>query len=168
MRSLRIACLVVGAILALVARAPVVSATSTPHPAHLTKDCTTYTGETPTYCSIVKSDLAAIPVGTKVWYKGPVLTNSYFLSSDVTLDTGQGDTATGYCIYETRSSMGLCTFWKGTGGLAGLTAVLDVTIDASGVWHWDGEYYFDDTAKAEPTAPMDMTHVLNSQDRRPW
>lgn len=143
MRPARTAVLVLCAILALGIRASVASATSTPHPVHMIKDCSTYDGTTPSLCIIAESDLGAIPVGTKVWYLGPVLTNSYFLSSNVSLEAG-GGTATGYCIFETKPSIGICTFWKGTGSLARFTAVLDVTVDAAGLWHWDGIYYFSD------------------------
>ena len=48
--------------------------------------------------------------------------------------------------------MGLCTFWKGTGTLAGFTSVVDVTIDATGLWHFDGMYYFGD-----PPVPPDTS-----------
>ena len=145
MRSARNAVLVLCAILAIGVRASVVSATSTPHPVHILKDCSTFDGTPPSLCTIAESDLGAIPVGTKVWYLGPVLTNSYFLSSDVSLEA-VGGTATGYCIFVSKPSTGICTFWEGTGTLARFTAVLDVTRDAAGLWHWDGIYYFADAS----------------------
>lgn len=168
MRAMRTLLLFIPAMLAVAAGAPTVSATSTPHHLHLVKDCSTYTGETPTYCTITVSDLTLIPPGTKVWYKGPILTNSYFLSSEVTLDAGHGDAASGYCIFEAKTSVGLCTFWKGTGRLTGFTTVVDVTIDAAGLWNWDGEYYIADAAEAAAAAADDTSLVLASQDLRPW
>lgn len=144
MRRARSAILLLGAILALGIRASAVSATSTPHEAHLTKDCSTYTGVAPSLCTISASDLGVIPVGAKVWYLGPVLTNSYFLSSNVSVDAGNGNKATGYCIFEAKESVGLCTFWEGIGNLARFTAVFNVTIDTQGLWHLDGIYYFSD------------------------
>ena len=144
MRPTRSAILVLGALLALGIHTSGVSASSTPHAAHLTKDCSTYDGVAPALCTIADSDLGQIPIGTKVWYLGPVLTNSYFLSSNVSLDAGAGDTATGYCIFEAKPSTGICTFWKGTGSLAHFTATFDVSIDSTGLWHWDGIYYFAD------------------------
>ena len=168
MRAMRTFLLVIAAMLVVFAGASTASATSASHHIHLVKDCSTYTGETPTYCTITVSDLAVIPPGTKVWYKGPVLTNSYFLSSEVTLDAGHGDTASGYCIFEAKTSVGLCTFWKGTGRLTGFTTVVDVTIDATGLWNWDGEYYFADATETSPGTADDTTLVLASQDLRPW
>ncbi|MBI3747185.1 MAG: hypothetical protein HY264_11810 [Chloroflexi bacterium] len=69
------------------------------------------------------------------------------MSSNVLLDTGQGSTATGYCINQARAdldprSTGMCSFWDGTGGLVGFHAVVDVSIDASQEFHGDGVYYY--------------------------
>jgi hypothetical protein len=153
MRPARTAILVLGAILALGIQSSAVSASSTPHEAHLTKDCSTYTGVTPSLCTIAASDLDVVPIGTKVWYLGPVLTNTYFLSSNVSLDAGHGNVATGYCIFESKPSTGICTFWKGTGTLTRFTATFDVTIDEQKLWHWDGIYYFADATESVGASP---------------
>jgi len=110
---------------------------------HLVKNCSTFTAEIPSYCVVSASDLAVIPVGAKVTYLGPLLDNPYFLSSNVRIDGAKGNTATGYCIFDGRPTeeRGFCTFWAGTGALAGFTAILKVTIDAQGEWHLDGQYY---------------------------
>lgn len=112
-------------------------------PIHLVKDCSTFTGEIPSYCTISSSDHAAIPVGAKVKYLGPLLINPHFLSSNVVIDDARGNTATGFCTFDARPNeeRGLCTFWGGTGALAGFTAIFIVTIDATGQWHLDGESY---------------------------
>lgn len=144
MRILRSCFVAAATILALSLLAPVASADDPMLPMHLVKDCSHFTGEVPSMCTISSSDLAAIPVGTIVWYTGPVVNNVYFLSSSVTLDDGNGSTATGYCIFDARASRdqtGLCTFWLGTGKLAGFTAIADVTIDGTGLFHWDGDYH---------------------------
>lgn len=143
MRSIRIL-LVVACVVTALATAPAVLAAPNPTEIHILKDCSEYTGEKPSLCTISESDLAALPEGTKIWYQGPVLTNTYFLSSNVLADAGNGSTAAGYCIFDARAteSVGLCTFWQGTGALTGFTAILHVTVDAQRVWHWDGVYYF--------------------------
>jgi hypothetical protein len=132
-----------GAIVTAGLGASTVSATTAAHPIHLVKDCSTMDGVAPTFCTISASDVDAIPVGTKVWYLGPVLTNSYFLSSNVRLDDDRRNTATGYCIFQSKTAVGLCSFWEGTGRLTGFVAILDITIDEAGQWHMDGSYYFD-------------------------
>jgi hypothetical protein len=145
MRSIRALVVLACTILLVTILAPAAFAASTPHPVHLVKDCSAYSGDNPSLCTVSASDLGAIPVGTKVWYTGPVLTNDYFLSSNVRLEAGNDATATGYCIFDARAteSTGLCTFWAGTGALLGFTAILHVTIDDLGEWHLDGDYYFD-------------------------
>ncbi len=163
MRSMRSVLIGAGAIVALSLWAPTVSATSTPHAAHLIKDCSAYDGVVPSHCIIHDSDFAAIPVGTYVWYMGPVLTNNYFLSSNVVLDDEAGDTANGYCIFETKSSKGFCTFWQGTGSLAGFHAIFEVTIDALHLWHWDGTYYFTDDADASYAAAPRHDHPWHAR-----
>lgn len=112
-------------------------------PIHLVKDCGSFTGEIPSYCSISSSDYAPIPVGAKFNYLGPLLTNPHFLSSNVVIDHARGSTATGFCTFDGRPTQarGLCSFWGGTGALAGFTAIFVVTIDATGEWHLDGESY---------------------------
>lgn len=124
----------------------VAMATSAPDgstPVHLVKDCSTFVGEIPSYCSISASNLAAVPVGAKVVYLGPLLDNQHFLSSNVLIDDAHGNTATGYCIFDARPTeeRGFCAFSTGTGALAGFIAILKVTIDDAGEWHLDGDAY---------------------------
>jgi len=110
---------------------------------HLVKDCSTFTAAIPSFCEVSRSDYGPIPVGAKVNYLGPLLDNQYFLSSNVVIDDAHGNTATGYCIFDARPTedRGFCTFWAGTGALAGFTAIFKVSIDTIGAWHLDGESY---------------------------
>ena len=112
-------------------------------PIHLVKDCSMFTGEIPSQCVISGSDFDRIPVGATVDYLGPQLVNAHFLSSNVVIVDARRSTATGYCSFDPRPTeeRGLCTFWDGTGGLAGFTAIFTVSIDAKGEWHLDGESY---------------------------
>jgi hypothetical protein len=146
-RFVRTMTIVAGAILALTVSTlwvstPGASASSTLHELHIAKNCSTDTGIPPTFCTIAASNFRALPVHAKVWYLGPVLSNAYFLSSNIKIDAWHGNTTTGYCQVDARDSSGICTFWKGTGTLTGFHAVLHVTIDSKGLWHWDGSYYF--------------------------
>lgn len=168
MRPMRMVLGIAGAILALGMPAPTVWAASAPIPLHVTKDCSAYTGVTPSYCTITVSNVAAIPPDSRIRYEGPVLTNAYFLSSNVTLEGGTGSSATGYCIFQARTSKGLCTFWEGRGKLAGFTAVVDVTIDAAGLWHFDGMYYFSDEPRPPDTSTADTARVrVHRASQRP-
>lgn len=142
MHSARRLLAVVGTIVALAAVIPSASAGTTLQPLHITKECSHFNGQTGSYCTITGSDVDAIPVGTKVFYLGPVISDPNFLSSKVVARAGHGNRAHGYCSAIYSPYHGVCTFWKGTGTLSGFHASIDVTLDA-GVFHWDGTYLFD-------------------------
>jgi hypothetical protein len=146
MRTVRRLLVVAGSIVLLAVFVPGASAGTTLQPLHITKECSQYTGEIPSFCTITGSNLAAIPVGTKVFYYGPVVADPNFLSSRVVARAGHGNRAIGWCAVIMDPYHGVCTFWKGTGTLAGFQASVDVTIDANNVFHWDGTYVFDASA----------------------
>lgn len=135
---------VAGAIVVLAAPViPTASAGTELTPLHASKECSEFTGETPSFCTITVSDLAAIPVGAKVWYRGPVLTDPNFLSSRVVLRAGDGNRAFGYCQTISDPYHGTCVFWRGTGTLKGFHASVDVTYVSGADFDWDGTYVFD-------------------------
>jgi len=117
-------------------------AAPTMQPLNIAKDCSEYTGDTPSYCTITASNVAAIPVGTKIFYYGPVTANPLFTSSSVIISVGNESTAVGYCVvYDSRTPpLGTCAFHAGSGTLAGFQAVLTATVDAKQIWHWEGGY----------------------------
>ena len=111
-------------------------------PLNISKECSQYTGGTPSFCTIKESNFDLIPAGTKVFYYGPVTSSPLFTSSSAVLAIGPGNSAVGYCIvYDTASPpVGTCAFHAGSGTLAGFQAILKVTVDDKQVWHWDGGY----------------------------
>jgi len=112
----------------------------------IVKECSQYTGDTPSFCTVIESNVAAIPKGTKIWYWGPdlgvadpVMTNSAAL-----IDAGIGNTALGHCIVDQRDAanqVGMCAFSAGSGTLMGFNAIIKVTEDAQQNFHWDGSYW---------------------------
>ncbi|MCV9965910.1 hypothetical protein OIU34_28985 [Pararhizobium sp. BT-229] len=135
----RLLILSAGATLALTSLA---SAEPAMQPLKISKECSQYTGETPSFCTITESNLTAIPAGTKILYYGPVTGSPLFGSSTAVITVGNGDTAVGYCVtYDTASPMqGTCAFHAGSGTLAGFQAVVKVTVDDKQIYHWDGGY----------------------------
>ena len=111
-------------------------------PLKIAKECSQYSGETPSFCTITESNLAAIPKGTKIFYYGPVNGSPLFTSSAVVLAVGPGDSAVGHCVvYDTaKPPLGLCAFNAGSGALAGFQAIVKVTVDDKQLWHWEGGY----------------------------
>lgn len=107
----------------------------------LSKECSQYSGGLPSFCTVLESNLPALKKGTKVLYYGPVTNNPAFSSNNVVLDTGDGSTAMGNCIVDFGAGpKGICAFYGGSGALAGFSAIVEVTVDAKQVWHWDGSY----------------------------
>ena len=135
----RLLILSASAILALTSLA---SAAPAMQPLKISKECSQYSGETPSFCTITESNLAAIPAGTKIFYYGPVVANPLFGSSSAVIAVGNGDSAIGYCVtYDSASPpVGTCAFHAGSGTLAGFQAVVKVTVDDKQIWHWDGGY----------------------------
>ncbi len=126
----------------IVALASVAFAAPQMQPLKISKECSQYSGETPSFCTITESNLAAIPVGTKILYYGPVTGSPLFSSSAAVIAVGNGDSAVGYCVvYDTASPpLGTCAFHAGSGTLAGFQAIVKVTVDDKQIWHWDGGY----------------------------
>lgn len=135
MRTLSI--LSIGAVLALSSAA---FAAPEMQPFKLAKECSQFSGEAPSFCTVTESNVAAIPKGTKILYYGPVISNPLFSSTNVVIAVGPGDSAVGYCItYDTaQPPFGLCAFHAGSGSLAGFQAIAKVTVDEKQIWHWDG------------------------------
>jgi hypothetical protein len=110
---------------------------------HVTKECSAYTGAAGEFCTITSSNLAAIEVGSKVFYDLAAGIPAGVLDSDVVLDAGTGNRAVGHCTLDFATGLGLCTFSDGTGQFAGFQARVDVSPPTDGLnWHWDGTYSF--------------------------
>jgi hypothetical protein len=136
----------VGPVVALAVMAgPVLAAGPEPKPLSLTKECSKFTAHSGDFCSITASSLDLIPVGAKVFYYGPVI-GPAILSTAIVLDAGEGNTAIGYCNVDLPKSAGACTFWAGSGTLTGFQALVNLTVDSTGLFHWDGSYSLGDPA----------------------
>jgi hypothetical protein len=144
MPSLLMSALSASAFLALTVLAPMAAEAPALQPLSMAKECSKFAGHFGDHCTITKSSLAAIPAGTRAIYHGPVL-GPVFLSSSVVLDAGDGNTAFGHCNVDLSapSPVGTCAFWSGSGSLTGFQAVVKLTTDTTGLFHWDGSYTFE-------------------------
>jgi hypothetical protein len=112
--------------------APVSASSARNGQLHATKDCSTYTGLAGDHCTITASNLAEVTIGSPIFYDQAAGIPTGLLDSNVVLDAGNGNRATG---------LGLCTFSDGTGQLAGFTA--RVNVSCSGILcALDGTYRF--------------------------
>ena len=107
---------------------------------HVTKECSEYRGMAGDFCTITSSNIEEIEPGAKVVYEQPAGEGS--LDTDVVLEAGPGNTASGHVKLDLGAGTGEVTFSGGTGALAGFQAHVDVSADAAGLWHWDGTYTF--------------------------
>jgi len=139
MFSKRIAVLGVAAILALSALAPTVSASPRSGELHVTKDCTDYHFAAGESCTIIVSNIKAIPAGSRVVYADAA---GATLDTDVSLVAGPGNVGHGHCTLDPQALPGLCTFSGGTGQFTHFHASVAVSPGAPNIWYWDGEYSF--------------------------
>lgn len=106
---------------------------------HLEKECSEFTGEAGSFCTISSSNFDAIPIGSKVVYAEPVTADGG-LDTDIVVNTPGGDSAHGHVVLDGATQTGTVTLNGGTGGLASLAADLVVAPLAEPSYSWDGPY----------------------------
>jgi hypothetical protein len=108
---------------------------------HVTKECSEYTGEAGSFCTIASSNFDAIPIGSKVVY-AEAATAAGGLDTDIVVNTPNGDTAYGHVVLDGATQTGTVTLAGGTGQLAKLAADLVVAPLAEPSYSWDGPYTY--------------------------
>jgi hypothetical protein len=103
---------------------------------HLTKECSQYTGEPGSFCTITSSNLNAIPVGTlDIAVDAPAADGA--LNTDLIFDTGAGR-AFGHLTICGPCRVGKVTFDGGTGAFKKFHARLAIYCPANRVTLPDG------------------------------
>ncbi len=106
----------------------------------ITKDCTEYTGEAGSVCTITASNVDAIPIGSVIVYADAATAAG--MDTDIAINTPNGDVAYGHVVLDGATETGTVTLAGGTGQLANLAADLVVTpLDAPN-YSWDGPYSY--------------------------
>jgi len=140
MHSKRSLLVVAAAILSLAVLVPSAAASS-PRSGDLNavKECSHFTGDPGSYCTITSSNLKAIPIHSTILYLQPTLLFTA-AGSDVILDVpGPGNNhAFGNCSL----AVGHCDFWGGTGIFTWFHASLAVSALGGPDWGWAGTYDF--------------------------
>lgn len=140
MRARRILLLLAAASLSLAGVAPTVVASPRAGSLHVAKECSDYTGAAGSFCTFTSSNVKAIKPGDRIVYA--LAAGSASLDTDVVIVAGPGNTAAGHCTLVFASLPGRCTFSGGTGVFTHFHASVSVSVDATGLWHWDGIYRF--------------------------
>jgi hypothetical protein len=105
------------------------------------KECSEYTGEAGSFCTITSSNLDAMPVGSKVVYTEAV-NAAGGLDTDIVVTTPAGDIAHGHVVLDGATMTGTVTLAGGTGQLADLSADLVVAPLGEPDYSWDGHYSY--------------------------
>jgi hypothetical protein len=108
---------------------------------HLTKECSEYTGEAGSFCTIDSSNFDAIPVGSRVVY-AEAATAAGGLDTDIVVNTPDGNTASGHVVLDAATQSGTVTLAGGTGELEELEAELVVAPLEEPRYSWDGPYSY--------------------------
>jgi hypothetical protein len=109
---------------------------------HVTKECSEFTGLAGSFCTITSSNLAAIKVGSRVYYDQAPGIPAGMLDSNVILSVGTGDWATGRCTLDGNTGLGICQFTDGVGELTGFHARVNVSATGGPNFAWEGRYGF--------------------------
>jgi hypothetical protein len=138
--SKRLLVLAATAILSLIAFAPSVAASPRSGDLHITKECSEYTGQAGSFCTFVSSNIRAIPSGARIYYA--TAAGATTLDTNVVIVAGPGNVATGHCTLDFLALPGLCAFSGGTGQFTHFQAWAAVSVDGTGLWHWEGAFNF--------------------------
>jgi len=117
----------------------------------VTKECSGFTDQPGSHCTVVSANIPEIPAGAKIYYGQPAGIPGVGMDSNVVLDAGKGNKAVGRCTLDEATGVGICTFSDGTGRLAGFKARVDVSPPTDGVnWKWHGTYEFESVGISWP------------------
>jgi predicted ester cyclase len=108
---------------------------------HLTKECSEYTGQAGSFCTVVSSNFGAIPSGSIIVY-AEADTAAGGSDTDLVVNTPNGDVAYGHVLLDGATQTGTVTLAGGTGQLANLAADLVVAPLAPPNYSWDGPYSY--------------------------
>ncbi len=108
---------------------------------HVTKECSEFTGEPGSFCTIKSSSFDEIPPGSRVVYAGAVSAEGG-LDCDIDVMTPSGDVAHGHVVLDGATHTGTVTLAGGTGALATIDAQLAVAPLDEPNYSWDGPYSY--------------------------
>jgi hypothetical protein len=116
---------------------------------HIEKDCTDYRAGPGDHCTITKSNVDAIPVGSVITYATGAV--GVALDTDVIIDPPKpgNNVAFGHCALDLSTGIGRCTISGGTGKYKRLHASVAVSPLGGPMFAWDGTYAFSGNASGK-------------------
>ena len=108
----------------------------------VTKECSQFTGEAGSFCTITSSNLHAIPAGSKVVYTSAADFEAGVLDSDLVLYTRGANAAYGHVVLDVATGTGTVTFSGGTGQFKKFSASVAVSYLGGADFLWMGSYSY--------------------------
>ncbi len=108
---------------------------------HVVKECSEYTGQAGSFCTITSSNFDLIPAGSVIVY-AEADTPDGGSDTDLVITTPNGDEAYGHVVLDGPTQTGTVTLAGGTGPLANLAAELAVAPVGGPDYSWDGPYSY--------------------------
>ena len=105
---------------------------------HMTKECSEYTGQPGSFCTITASNIDAVPVGSKVVYESAA--GEKTIDSDLSIRFGDEHLVSGHVVFDLVTNTGKLVLSSGSGVLSGFHADALVTSDGGAEAAWDGTY----------------------------
>jgi hypothetical protein len=111
---------------------------------HVEKECSAYAGGVGDICTITKSNVKEIEVGSTIHYLVAADLENLTYDGPVVLDPpGPGNnTAAGHCTVNLAAGTGVCAYSGGTGKFTWFHADIDVTPLGGVNYAWNGTYSF--------------------------
>ena len=100
----------------------------------LAKECSQFRGKPGDHCTLTRSNVSRIPVGSRVYYLAAADLNKGTYDGDVELRVNRGNVARGHCVVTDLFSkvpnavVGKCTFAGGTGRFKTFSADITVSV----------------------------------------
>ena len=114
---------------------------------HVTKECSHYTGQAGSFCTITSSSINAIKPGSRVVYGAAADFGLGVLDSDLVIDGPGNNNASGHVVLDLLTLTGTVTLSGGTGEFTHFQAgPIAVACPAFPDCSWDGPYSFDPRA----------------------
>jgi hypothetical protein len=112
----------------------------------VTKECSEYSGQPGSFCTITSSNIPWIKAGMRVVYAEAADFGTFTLDTDVVLSRGDGSAANGHVHLDILTGLGTVTFDGGRGAFKTFHGSAAVSVTDPGtpqeVWHWNGTYSF--------------------------
>ena len=106
----------------------------------VTKECSQFTGEPGSFCTITSSNLHAIPAGSKVVYASAP--GAGVLDSDLVVYTRGANAAYGHVVLDVETGTGTLTLSGGTGQFKKFSASVAVSYLGGPNFGWSGSYSY--------------------------